>query len=345
MGFTWKKSKKRKHSFSIKSFFLTTSTVFFSILFLFSVLAYNSIKKPFVSASSSSSSDMLTKEVTSILVVEVGDITDFSSNVTSATVLIVDRTDKKITRFEIPFELEIDIPGDYGVEPVAKILPLAVSVNNDNYDKGFALFNSSISKHLGFGIDYYLVSDSKGVPKILNVLTEGSLLSTTSLFKDLYFSGSIDSLRTNMDLTVFNNYREFAAALEPGDYTVFSKDNFSTLFIDTSLQDIVYNSEVALERKSIAILNGTTMSGLASFGSRVVANMGGRVIATSNTRIAYESSMLIVDDKDSATVKYLVDFFNIETVLDKSESLGINENEISRADITLILGFDIGKNL
>ncbi len=55
--------------------------------------------------------------------------------------------------------------------------------------------------------------------------------------------------------------------------------------------------------------------------------------------------MLIVDSKDSETVKALVEYFKIDTVLLKSEANLIKDNEVSRSDVTLILGFDISKEL
>jgi len=114
--------------------------------------------------------------------------------------------------------------------------------------------------------------------------------------------------------------------------------------LDEEIRNITFDSDVAFEAKDVAILNGTDISGVATFGGRVVKNIGGRVIAADNARRSYDKTLLVADDSSSETVNYISRFFDIEQVVTKN-AVGLEENVLERADITLILGFDIVEKL
>ena len=94
------------------------------------------------------------------------------------------------------------------------------------------------------------------------------------------------------------------------------------------------------EKKSIAVLNGTDQSGVASFGTRVIRNFGGRVVATGNTNESYEESILIVDDPTSESTRIISEIFGIKNIILYSDIRGFSESEINRSDMTIIFGLD-----
>jgi len=110
--------------------------------------------------------------------------------------------------------------------------------------------------------------------------------------------------------------------------------------LDTFIRETTYDSSFAEEKKSIAVLNGSGFSGLASFGARVVKNRGGHIVAVDNAKDIHEKSYLIVDDKTSETASYLLSFFEDAEIYSKDE-LNFDEPVLDRADVTLILGLDI----
>ncbi len=146
---------------------------------------------------------------------------------------------------------------------------------------------------------------------------------------------------TNSNLSELYSFVSFVKSLP--ESRIFKKELPKDLAVfDTEIQDMSLDSVVSKEKKSISILNGTNVSGLATYGSRVVLNLGGRAVSSTNASNVYEKSLIITDDVDSYTVKSLALFFNIKKVVSKGspDADAINESELSRSDITLILGFD-----
>ena len=72
--------------------------------------------------------------------------------------------------------------------------------------------------------------------------------------------------------------------------------------------------------------------------------MGGRVVALGNADRTYSTSIIVADDPDSETCKLLSRVFNIKNVVAKSEN-SIQEHEVDRSDIVVIMGFDTTEEL
>ena len=153
------------------------------------------------------------------------------------------------------------------------------------------------------------------------------------LIKDL---GS--KLKTNLSLSELSHISNFTSSLSKNDYIEGSKN------YDEDIKDLTFDSKSAIEKKNVAILNGTNTSGIAWYGKRIAENMGIRVIASGNAFGKYDESMIIADTLDSQTVGYLKRFFNINKVVLKENS-DVNESVINRADITIIIGLDKSNNL
>ena len=115
--------------------------------------------------------------------------------------------------------------------------------------------------------------------------------------------------------------------------------------LDEELLDLTFDSIISREKKSIAILNGTSISGVANYGSRLVNNIGGRVVAVGNTQNDYEKSVIISDDPTTESTQILQKIFKIENIISDFEAGKFNESEIDRSDITIIFGLDFAKSL
>jgi len=108
---------------------------------------------------------------------------------------------------------------------------------------------------------------------------------------------------------------------------------------------VTFSGNISKENLSIAVLNGTTESGVANFGARVVRNMGGRVVAVGNAYNDHVKSLIIANDPSSNTVRLLAHALNIEDVLSIEDASDYIESEISRADMTIIVGLDLALSL
>src|SRR3989338_5243729 len=145
-------------------------------------------------------------------------------------------------------------------------------------------------------------------------------------------------LTKNLSLFELSHISNFSSSLSTNDFIT------GPILNDDYIKDLAFDSNSAIEKKSVAILNGTDVSGIAWFGKRIAENMGIRVIASGNAFGKYDESMIIADILDSQTVGYLKRFFNINKVVLKENS-EVNESVINRADITIIIGLDKANNL
>ena len=159
--------------------------------------------------------------------------------------------------------------------------------------------------------------------------------------------GVLFSVETNTTLSEMYGLYTFVNTL-PSDRFIHH-ENSSEFFVDNEytdaiVRDMTFDSSTAVEKASVAVLNGTNIPGVAGFGARVVQNSSGHVISVENTKDTYHESMLIVESNDLAVLKEIQRFFDIENVVVKR--LFTNPEPIAdRADVTLIIGFDRASNL
>ena len=105
------------------------------------------------------------------------------------------------------------------------------------------------------------------------------------------------------------------------------------------------SSNISNEKKTISVLNGTSVSGVATLSSRVISNIGGRVVAIENASSEYSNTLIISDDLDSETVAYIKKSFGIDRVYTKQEASFVREDAMSRSDIIVVIGFDLADRL
>ncbi len=298
-----------------------------------------------MSASSANSFDIRTEELFTVVYYVVNDFTADPVTIESAQFMFFDAKNQRVLTYAIPVETELDVPGKYGEEPIEKLLGLELSLQNGNFELGIDYTNKAFSNLFGFSTDRYIVVDNTLAEELNAFFTDGGLLISSNID---FLNKLNTSLKTDMTLNEVYYIYKYINSL-PADRLVHSTLTESYLTtrdtLDEELRELTLDSAMSLETKSIAVLNGTQTTGVATFGARVVKNMGGRVIAEANASKTYDNSVLIVDDTSSETTKALQRFFAIDQVLQKEQAYSFNENEIDRADVILILGLDIADSM
>ncbi len=306
----------------------------FCIIFLIGLLGYRTLTKRYTSAFSPATCDLADREIYTLLYMSLPDINADPVLLDRVSLVTIDIRDQIITFHEIPVTLELDIPGKFGVESVSKIWALGSLMGEEGSAE---LAQMSIQKLLGVTVDRYILISGTAAEKLEAWLANGS----SSLFLQLDLLQNLPgSFKTNTTLAELSTIISLARELEKKQYTFYDASDF-----DEFLREQTFNSAIAAEKKSVAILNGTDIAGMAAFGGRVVENIGGRSIALGNTVEIYDESTLVVDDPSSETVAYLARFFGITNIIHKKDALNLLESVVDRADITLILGFDISGKL
>lgn len=316
-----------------------------SLIFLFSYSFSKYLNQNFASALSSTSYSIADDNIPTVSYIVVENISANPTIVKKISFFIFDKQNQKVSVYNIPIHVGYEIPGKFGNEHFSKMLALGALNSENALVSGTDLINRSIFKLFGFKVDRFLLIDSSQEEFFNNLLREGGNINLFNLKSVTNFQ---NTLLTNLSLREFNNLLSFIASL-PQDRIVYNVQtpksfNNTTLF-DETIKEETYESYVAKEAKNIAILNGTNYNGLATFGSRVVKNIGGRVVGVSNTDKFYDKSVIVAEDPNSQTAAFLSRVFKIPNVVDKEKARSFNENEIDRADITVIFGFDTSGDL
>jgi hypothetical protein len=316
-----------------------------SLVFLFSYSFNNYLNQNFASALSATSYSIADDNIPTVSYIVAENILADPVVVKKVSFLIFDKQNQKISIYNIPTHVNYEIPGRFGNEEFSKMFALGAMNSENALVSGTELINRSIFKLFGFKVDRFLLVDSSLESFFDELWRKGGSINIFNLTNVSNFQ---NTLQTNLSLKEFNNLLLFVNSL-PRDRVVENMNtpkNFNdTLAFDNTIIEETYESYVAQEKKNIAVLNGTNYNGLANFGSRVVKNIGGRVVAVSNTEKFYEKSIIVAQDPNSMTAAFLSRVFKIPNIIKKEEARSFNENEIDRADITIIFGFDTSGDL
>ena len=337
---TARKTTARKKT-KLKRILLLATLLCVSFVFLFGILLYKQLTLPSASAmdaaTSLGQSDIFT---ISVIVVD-----GFEANpvlVKNLHYFIVDRGDKLVYSYDIPVSLEIDVPGRFGNEEFSKILALG-QVSGGDLHSGINLLNASIQKLFGYKVDAYILTDQTAQ------ISFESILGGQFTFFDLTtqnISSLAKSTKTNMSLPQLYATYSFINSLPSSAFLEMPNTSYNnTQDIDKQIRDITINSNLALERKSLVVLNGTSMPGVAGIGARVAENMGARVIMVDNAARVYDKSMIITDSLDATAVRELANAYGIKTIVKKGDLGNFDENGVNRANIVLLFGLDVALTL
>lgn len=336
-----RKQRTKLRAEEVKKITVISSSFLLSILFLLGFILYKKVSQNFVSAESYNSYSLLNDHFPTFSFIVVDSFSSDPVIVEKVEFVILDKESKKALIYTIPLNYIVDVPGRYSTEEFSKTFALGGLNAPDKLVGGLLLTNKTIFDLFGFKVDNYILVDRSLKDDFDKFVHEG-LLDFSNL------SDVKSSFRTNMSLPEFYNTYLFLKSL-PADRSIRETLTFSYMqnpaLLDDVIQDLTISSPISLEKKNIAVLNGTDISGIAQLGSRIVRNMGGRVVAVGNSVSKYGGSLLVVDNKNSETVRFLSHVFGVTKVLGKEEAFDVEENEIDRADITLILGFDLAEKM
>jgi len=324
---SWKNTgKKRVFKSRLKKILSVSALFLFSLCFLSIYTVYKVITTPFASASDEVYSRSFgSSKIFTVLVASVESLNERPLKTKNLAMIFANTETEEIFVFEIDPEYKIDLPGRFGTEEVSKVLALS-EFSGESAQKTF-------EKLFAHRIDRYILFDNKLHDTLYPFLTRGECdgVMRFSTLREM-----VSSLDTSFSFSEYYDFYRFYKTVNSTNIHQMSMEG-----VDDSIREINFESNVALERKSIAVLNGTSVSGLAAYGSRAIENMGGRIISMGNTTENFENSVIVTDDMESETFKEIVTFFNIKNVLPKESALFIDESEVNRADITVIFGFDI----
>ncbi len=330
---------KSKIGKTVKKIAAVLGLFIISALFVLAVGFYKNLTKNFASADSVNSYSVQTQDIYSVLYISVSDLDQADSpdgilDVHSMSFVIVDKNNKKLVKYDIDPNITIDVPGKFGDEQVTKVLHLGSLNAKDPLEGGVRLASRSVARIFGYPVDKYIITDENVKNTYDRLFNHGVV--TLEL-------GKPGGKKTDFTLEEFYSLVSFIRTL-PSDRFIFKSFNYDYLQnpdkINTEIRDVTFDSQISLEKKSISVLNGSGLSGVAGYTSRQIENMGGRVVTVGNADKSYDKSILVVDDKESETARKLAHSFDFKQVMTREE-FGLQENEVGRSDIVLIIGLDI----
>ncbi|MFH1648412.1 MAG: LytR C-terminal domain-containing protein [Patescibacteria group bacterium] len=318
-------------------------TFLISATFLGIYSLYKYVNQTFASALSDTDS-LLEDSVPTVSYIVVEDFKSDPVVIRKVNYIIFDKNTKKVIIYDLPTNHDFEIPGKFGKENLSKMFALGGLNSEVPLESGAKTLSRNIFKLFGFKSDKYVLVSSEHEDSFDNLWRRGGFLNLLKVGRLTNLEGA---LLTNMNLKEVYNLLNFVDSL-PRDRVV--EDKAPLCFCDTQnfddlIRDSTLESDISLEKKNIAILNGTNYSGLASFGARVARNIGGRVVAIDNTERFYDNSYIVADDINSKTVEMLSNVLRIDNIIQKEQSHSLTENEIDRSDVVVIFGFDTSGDL
>lgn len=300
---------------------------------------YKVLTKPFASASSATAFDIKDTQLVTLALIVVDHLDSDPIQTKSINLIFFDSEKKKVVSFDMPLDLEIDIPGRFGSEPYKNILSLGM-LDGGGVEDGADLVVKSLKTQFGFSVDRYLVTEDQYSGPVVGTFKfgrSGGLLGLESL------TGFALSSATNASISEIYSLYTLVNSL-PADRFIAhenSQDFYSDgAYIDSVIRDLTFDSAVAQESASVAILNGASIPGVASFGQRVIENQGGYVVSAENASTIYQETTLVVSSKDLEIVKEILRFFPVKNVIEK-RAFANAEPVADRVDVSLIVGLDM----
>lgn len=322
----------------IFSFFIFIISITFLSLFVF----YKKLNENFVSAESYGTYN---SDITSFSYIVVDSFKSDPIQLKKLNFIVLDKNSNKTLIFDIPLDVEFNLPGKYSDMSLNKTFALGALNSEDKLKGGVELLNTTLFKIFGISVDNYILVEDNLSTDVNQLLYEGKSIFP---FGGLGITRMRNSFDTNFSFKSFYQTQKFLSSVEKESFikTNLSKEQITnTFFIDGIFEDISLSSAIASEKKTVSVLNGTDFQGIATLGSRVIKNRGGRVVSIENALDKYTNSVLIVDSPDSKTVSYIKKAFNIDKVYTKEEAPFVKESSVDRSDITLILGFDLASKI
>jgi hypothetical protein len=238
-------------------------------------LAYvKNLTKGFASATSVTSYSISERDVFSVLYISVEDFSARPLFIHSIKTVFLDREEDRALVYEINPNMVVNIPGRYGNEEIYKVLALGSLKNPESVDGGLELLDKTILSLFGYRTDKYVVADSSLNTEFNELFTKGD---ATALLSFDAIKKLNNSMMTNLTFNEFYDiYRLLTQAPADKFMVKFFDDRYilNPDLLDSEIRDLTFDSYVANEKKSVSVLNGAGVPGVANFGARIVNNAG-----------------------------------------------------------------------
>ncbi len=250
--------------------------------------------------------------------------------------------------FSMDFDpsLKVALPGDLGVDSLSNVLAVGTLpslASTDSCDSaclvsGMDYVKDVFQRLIGAPVSHWVVATPEFSTKSQGMFLEGRL---SALLGHNWLRRSSTLMATDMSSAELLHHFSLLRLLDTSmshHLEVNAAVDYVSL-IDSGLRELNFNAPVAQEKLAVAVLNGTDVSGVASFGARVVRNAGGHVVSIDNASRTTDKSYIITDVPTSATVTLLRAFFPDAIVIPRDMS-PFTDSQVDRADVTLVLGLD-----
>ena len=259
--------------------------------------------------------------------------------------------DEKISVYDIPDELFLDVPGGFGSWQLRSIYQMGESQKGIG---GNRLLVKTLSSSFAVPVDGFLdfsgLKSAKSAREIVDTIRQNpfsgiSLLS--SLRTNLTFWELI-RLKLNIAAVRFDKIKEVDLSKQGildkevllDGSQVYSVDPVKLDSVMSGLSDPL----VSKEHKSIAVFNATDHPQLATSWARMVTNLGGNVIITKNANARLKNTQVL--GEQSPTLKRLSQIFSLDCQNNpKCDKISLTDEDLvsSRAVINIFLGEDYSK--
>lgn len=306
----------------------------FACLVVSGGFVYKKVSTLFVSAQTQDASFDESASLFTILFVSLNDFEDPSPSIKTVELAVLNRKENGLHVINIPNSTPMDVPGKYGVEKISTVYALGLSVFDDRF-KAMDLVKKTVENDSRVSINKIVVTNEETQRNLVSILKEPSYLKFSTASIDFLANSIGENVFTDLtDRDIYSVFRFVTGdvLIQEANYSQWGKVS----------QEVSFSSDLADERLSIAILNGLAAEGAGKSASDIITTSGGRVTFLSNARNTYEHSLIVTNNPDSKTVKYLKDFFKIDRIEARNKYSFI-EPDAERADVTLILGIDFKK--
>lgn len=249
--------------------------------------------------------------------------------------------DERIVIIDIPDEVLLEVPGEFGMWQLRAIYELGESQKGIGGDR---LLTSALTSFLAIPIDGFLdfsaLQPAKSATEIVEIIRKNPMsgLNLLSSLKTDLTPWELLNLKLSLNGVRFDKIKRIdldkldvldKATLLDGT-AVLRTDPVK---LDSVLSDLV-DPTIVKEHKSIAIFNATDHPQLALKAARLITNLGGNVIITTNAQDKLQKTKVL--GEESPTLARLRQIFTSNDKI-SSQELDIVS---SRAQINLFLGED-----
>lgn len=266
---------------------------------------------------------------------------------------------KELTIIKFPADIYMDVPFNFGKWSMRSIYDLGQA---EKPPMGPQLLRDSINTSFDILVDGYLIlgDSTRSLPDLINS-ERGSILpgidilskakTDLNLMEFFKIWWAIKDVRSDkIEIIDLEKSNLTQWLLLPDGSRVIALDEVK---LDQLEVDRFATDKIKKEGLSIGIYNATDFPGLAEKAARILTNMGGKVIFTSNASEKVDKSTILA--KNSYTQRYFSKMLNLycpqsatTNLWQKIPLIGSGKSggcsaeslDISRADITIILGAD-----